>query len=156
MRLAERTGAQCYPMPTPVIASSVEEKRLLQTQRSYAVIRDLARDATAAFVGIGQVGWGAPLHRDGFVTDREVTDLVDRGAVGEIAGWAFDSAGRLLEGGTNERVAGLPPTSIRQARIVGVAGGIEKVAAVRAALRGGLITGLVTDERTAAAVLAGA
>jgi DNA-binding transcriptional regulator LsrR (DeoR family) len=155
MRLAERTGAECYPMPTPVIASSAEEKHLLQTQRSYAVIRDLVRDATAAFVGIGQIGWGAPLHRDGFVTDREVTDLVDRGAVGEIAGWAFDSAGRLLEGGTNERVAGLPPTELGSAQIVGVAGGLEKVAAVRAALRGGLITGLVTDERTAAAVLAG-
>ena len=30
-RFAERTGAQCFPIPTPVIASSVEERQLLQT-----------------------------------------------------------------------------------------------------------------------------
>jgi DNA-binding transcriptional regulator LsrR (DeoR family) len=155
MRLAERTGAQCFPMPTPVIASTVEEKALLQTQSSYAVIRALAERAAVALVGISHVGWGSPLHSDRFITDQELTDLVDRGAVGEIAGWAFDSAGRLVEGGTNERVAGLPLAALARAAVVAVGGGPEKVTAIRAALRGRLVTGLVTDERTAAAVLAG-
>ena len=50
-RLAERTGAQCFPIPTPVIAGSVEERRLLQTQRSFAVVRELAAQAAVAFVG---------------------------------------------------------------------------------------------------------
>jgi DNA-binding transcriptional regulator LsrR (DeoR family) len=155
MRLAERTGAQCFPMPTPVIASSVEEKALLQTQRSYAVIRELAERAAVAFVGISHVGWGSPLHSDRFITDQELTDLIDRGAVGEIAGWAFDSAGRLVEGGTNRRVAGLPLAALARAAVIAVGGGPEKVTAIRAALRGRLVNGLVTDERTAAAVLAG-
>ena len=154
MRLAERTGAQCFPMPTPVVASTVEERELLQTQRSYAVIRDLAEHAAAAFVGVSQVGWGSPLHQDRFITDRELSELMGRGAVGEVAGWAFDRDGRLIEGSTNERVAGLPLTGLGDARIVAVAGGPEKVAAIRAALRGRIVSGLITDERTAAAVLA--
>ena len=154
MRLAERTGAQCFPMPTPVIASSVEERQLLQTQRSYAVIRELALHAEAAFVGISQIGWQAPLHHDHFVTDRELAQLIDQGAVGEIAGWAFDAGGRLLAGATNERVAGLPLSQLPRASIIGVSGGPEKVAAIRAALSGRLISGLITDEMTAAAVLA--
>jgi DNA-binding transcriptional regulator LsrR (DeoR family) len=154
MRLAERTGAQCFPMPTPVVASSTEERRLLQTQHSYAVIRDLAAQATAAFLGISQIGWHSPLHEDRFITERELTDLIDRGAVGEIAGWAYDRDGRLIEGGTNDRVAGLPLTDLGKARIIGVSGGPEKIQAIAAALRGGLVSGLVTDEATAAAVLA--
>ena len=153
MRLAERTGAQCFPMPTPVIASSVEERQLLQTQRSYVVIRELAQHAEAAFVGISQIAWHAPLHHDHFVTDRELAELIDKGAVGEIAGWAFDSEGRLLEDATNERVAGLPLAELNRARIIGVGGGPEKVDAIRAALTGRLVTGLITDEVTAAAVL---
>jgi DNA-binding transcriptional regulator LsrR (DeoR family) len=155
MRLAERTGAQCFPMPTPVIASTVEERALLQTQRSYAVIRDLAQEAVAAFVGLSQIGWNSPLHHDRFITDRELTELIDLGAVGEIAGWAFDGAGRLIEGGTNDRVAGLPLPQLGRAIVVAVAGGPEKTAAVRAALHGRLISGLITDEATARAVLTG-
>jgi DNA-binding transcriptional regulator LsrR (DeoR family) len=154
MRLAERTGAQCFPMPTPVVASSVEERQLLQTQHSYAVIRDLAAEATAAFLGISQVGWQSPLHQDLFITDPELADLIDRGAVGEIAGWAFDRDGRLLDGGTNDRVAGLPLARLDKARIIGVTGGPEKTQAIAAALRGRLVSGLITDEATAAAVLA--
>lgn len=152
-RLAERTGAQCFPIPTPVIAGSVEERRLLQTQRSFAVVRELAAQAAVAFVGIGHIGWMSPLHRDHFVTDEEIAELIDRGAVGEIAGWAYDSAGRFVACSTNERNAGLPLESLGQTRMIGVSGSPERVIAISAALRGGLLGGLITDERTALAVL---
>jgi DNA-binding transcriptional regulator LsrR (DeoR family) len=154
MRLAQRTGAQCYPMPTPVIADSVEERQLLQTQRSYTVIRELAETAVAAFVGVSQIGWGSPLHKDRFITDQELHDLTDRGAMGEIAGWAFDNGGRVLEQGTNMRVAGLPLERLPRATIIAVAGGPEKVTALRSALRGRLLGGLITDEATARGILA--
>ena len=45
--------------------------------------------AVAAFVGIGNIGWQSPMHRDHFVTDQEITELIESGAVGEIAGWAY-------------------------------------------------------------------
>jgi DNA-binding transcriptional regulator LsrR (DeoR family) len=152
-RLAERTGAQCFPIPTPVIAGSVEERRLLQTQRSFAVVRDLAAQAAVAFVGVGHIGWQAPMHRDQFVTDQEITELVERGAVGEIAGWAYDSAGRLVDCSVNDRNAALPLAELGQARMVGVSGSPDRVIAISAALRGSLLGGLVTDERTALALL---
>ena len=153
MRLAERTGAQCFPMPTPVVASSIEERHLLQTQRSYGVIRELATEAVVGFVGIAQIAWQAPLHQDHFVTDQEIAELIDKGAVGEIAGWAFDGAGRVIDSASNERHAGLPLQELTRTRIIGVAGGPEKVLAIRSALCGGLVAGLITDELTAEAVL---
>lgn len=154
MRLADLTGAQCFPMTSPVVAKTTEECALLRSQHSYAVILELARQASVALVGIGDVGWRGPIHRDGLVTDAEIAELLELGAVGEIAGWAFDAEGRLIEGGTNARVAGIPLAAIERSRIVAVGGGAAKVAAIRAALRGGLLNGLITDERTARAVLA--
>jgi DNA-binding transcriptional regulator LsrR (DeoR family) len=153
MKLAERTGAQCFPMPTPVIASSVEERRLLQTQRSYTTIQGFADQVVAAFVGISEVGWQAPIHYDRFITDRELKELIDKGAVGEIAGWAFDSSGRIVESDSNDRNAGLPLSELAKAVVIGVGGGSKKVTAIRSALHGRLISGLITDEQTAAAVL---
>lgn len=152
-RLAERTGAQCFPIPTPVIAGSVQERRLLQTQRSFAVVRELAAQAAVGFVGIGDIGWRCPLHRDHFVTDQEVAELVEKGAVGEIAGWAYDATGRLVDCTTNQRNAGLPLDALPPTRMVGVSGSPQRVAAIRAALEGRLLGGLITDERTAAALL---
>ena len=89
-------------------ASSVEERLLLQSQRSFAVVRELASRAEAAFVGVGNIGWQSPMHRDHFVTDQEITELIERGAVGEIAGWAYDGAGRVVDSSVNDRNAALP------------------------------------------------
>ena len=43
-------------MPTPVIANSVEERRLLQTQRSYTTIRELAEQNTREGAQIVEIG----------------------------------------------------------------------------------------------------
>ena len=72
MRLAERIGAQCYPMSTPVVASTAEERQLLQTQRSFLAVRELAARANVPFVGIGVIGHDGALQRDGFVTAAEM------------------------------------------------------------------------------------
>ena len=74
--------------------------------------------------------------------------------MGEITGWAFDAEGRLLDGSVNDRVASLPLERPARRLTVAAANGPGKVAPLRAALRGGLLSGLVTDEATAAAVLA--
>lgn len=153
MHLSDRVGSQAYPVPTPVVATCIEERALLQTQRSFIAVKTLAEQAKATFVGISHIAWKAPLHEEGFINDAEVTELIELGAIGEIAGWAFDPYGVLLQQGTNSRVASVPlePASCRL--IIGVAGGAKKAEAILAALRGKLITGLITDEAAAQAIL---
>ncbi|NJP09069.1 MAG: sugar-binding transcriptional regulator [Leptolyngbyaceae cyanobacterium RU_5_1] len=153
MHLSDRVGSQAYPVPTPVVATSVEERRLLQTQRSFLAVQTLTEQAKATFVGISQIAWNAPLHQDGFINDEEVTELIALGAVGEIAGWAYDQHGVLLENGTNSRVASVPLEQPAQRLIIGVAGSEKKADAILAAMRGQLITGLITDKAAAQAIL---
>lgn len=156
MHLSERVGSQAYPVPTPVVATSVKERQLLQTQRSFIAVKTLAEQAKATFVGIGHMVWNAPLHQEGFISDVEVAELIELGAVGEIAGWSYDRCGVLLPKGINSRVASVPLEQPAQRLMIGVAGGVKKAEAILAALRSKLITGLITDEAAAEAILDGA
>lgn len=153
IHLADRVGSQVYPVPTPVVATSVEERELLQTQRSFIAVKTLVEQAKATYVGIGQIAWNGPLHNDGFINDNELTELIELGATGEIAGWAYDQHGILLTQGTNNRVAGIPLEQPAQRLTIGLASGVKKTDAILAALRGKLITGLITDEAAAEAIL---
>lgn len=153
MHLSDLTGAPAYPVPTPVVATSVEERELLQTQRSFTTVKALAEQAKVTFVGIGNIAWNAPLHENSFINDAEVAELLELKAVGEISGWAYDRQGNLLQKGTNSRVASVPLEQPAQRLTIGIAGGLSKTEAIHAALRGKLITGLITDEAAAEAIL---
>jgi DNA-binding transcriptional regulator LsrR (DeoR family) len=104
-------------------------------------------------VGLGGIAWQAPLHASGCISDAELTELIEAGAVGEIAGRAFDAYGDYICGSVNDRVTGLAvlPDPARVA--LGVGAGAGKVAAFCGALAGGLLNAIITDEQTAAAVL---
>ena len=80
--------------------------------------------------------------------------LQKAGAVGEIVGWAFDRDGRLIEGLTNERVAASPLPSREKSLVVALAMGEGKLPGMRAALNRRLVNGIITDERSASALLA--
>jgi DNA-binding transcriptional regulator LsrR (DeoR family) len=136
-------------MPLPVIARSVEERDLLTNLASVKSLFDLVERTDVSFVGVGSVGDSAPLVQDGIITRLEAEALRQAGAVGEITGWAFDAAGKVLTEGTNQRVAAAPLRRADNRLVIGVAMGPSRRAPLRAALVGGLISGLVTDEATA-------
>ena len=151
--MADRVRARMFPMPLPVIASSADERRQLHAQPMIRDTLELAGRANVAFVGIGDLGPDAPLYRDGFLSVAERDALRKAGAVGEIVGWAFDTDGIPLEGLTNARVASAPIPSRQSSSVIALVGGNAKLPALLAALKGGLVNGLITDELTAAALL---
>lgn len=149
MRIGDTTQAPHYPMAVPVVATSKEERDILCAQKPIRSNIALAQNADVAFVGIGEIDDTPPLLTDGFITRRELDDLQAAGAAGEIVGWAFDDQGILICGQTNDRVASVPLKQPAERAVIGVARGPNKVRAIRAALTGRWITGLITDETTA-------
>jgi DNA-binding transcriptional regulator LsrR (DeoR family) len=153
-RLADRTGARHYPMPLPFLMSSEDERNRMVRIDPIAKVKAVAAKADLRLIGIGQMDQKAQVHVDGFVTREELFEMMRLGAVGEITGWAYDARGKLIKGGTNLRLTSIPPQTPAAATTIAAAVGAAKVSAIKAALAGRLINGLITDEATARAILA--
>jgi DNA-binding transcriptional regulator LsrR (DeoR family) len=152
-RLADRTGARHYPMPLPFLMSSEDERNRMVRIEPIAKVKAIAAKADLRLVGIGQMDQKAQVHVDGFVTREELFEMMRLGAVGEVTGWAYDGKGRLIKGGTNKRLTSIPPQAPAETTTIAAALGQAKVPAIRAALAGRIVNGLITDEATARAVL---
>lgn len=154
VRLAEKVGAQHYPMPLTALVRTPSDLAIVHKQEPVARTLELCNAADMSFVGIGHIDESAPLRMDSFITSEECRDLQRAGAVGEIIGWVYDKYGNLVPGLTNDRVSSAPLLPDNARLVVGLAVGGGKVSAILGALKGRLISGLITDELTAEAVLA--
>jgi len=152
-RLADRTGARHYPMPLPFLMSSEDERNRMVRIEPIAKVKAIAAKADLRLIGIGQMDQKAQVHVDGFVTREELFEMMRLGAIGEVTGWAYDGKGKLIKAGTNKRLTSIPPEVPAQATTIGAALGQAKVPAIRAALLGRLVNGLISDEATARAIL---
>ena len=90
------------------------------------------------------------------LTPETRASLTEAGAVGDLCGYYMNADGQLIDHPLNRRVIGLSPDALRKIKTVILAGGgPDKVTVMRAALRMGTLSAMVTDERTAEAILAG-
>lgn len=155
IRMADRVGAPHYPFSLPLLVRDPAELALLHAQEAIRTTLELCAKADLTLVGIGQLGARGPIVVDGFMSPATMADLVAAGAAGEITSWVYDGDGRIMECGHNLRVASAPLAAADDRPRVAVAVGEAKVAAIRAALAGRLVNGLVTNEATAERLLAG-
>ncbi|AZY93392.1 MULTISPECIES: sugar-binding transcriptional regulator [Paracoccus] len=153
--LAEKTGAQAFVMPVPFFANSEGDRAVLLSQPGVRDIFDLSNSATLTFVGMGTADAGAQLVASGMIEAREIAEINAAGGVGEMMGYFFDATGRVLDTTLSARTLSVDLNRGQDQRIVVVAGGAEKVAAIRAVLNSGRLSGLITDEATARALMAG-
>ncbi|HVJ42608.1 MAG TPA: sugar-binding transcriptional regulator [Dongiaceae bacterium] len=153
MRLAGQTEAAGYFLPVPYLAKNLTEKSVLLAQDSIRSMLDLARQADLVLVGIGSLEGDAHLRQVGMIADQEWADLNSHGAVGDLMGSFIDAEGRPVASAVNQLSVGLGLQDLCGKQVIAVAGGMHKAEAILAALKTGTLTGLVTDERTAAAVV---
>ena len=152
-RLAQRIGAQAFVMPVPFMANTLSDRQVLLSQHGIADAFDLAGGSDLMVVGIGTTDPDASLVIGGMIEPAEIDELRRAGAAGEMLGHYFNHDGNPVETELTRRIITLPFERLRNRRIVAIAGGAMKVAAIRAVLASGLLTGLITDERTARAIV---
>jgi DNA-binding transcriptional regulator LsrR (DeoR family) len=151
-RLAKLTGGEARLLLVQGVASSREAKLIMLADPAVRETMNLFDRLTLAIVGIGAVEPSELLARSGNVFSKhELAQLDEAGAVGELSFRFFDKEGRLVESPLNERVLGISLDDLKKAdRVMALAGGEAKTAAIAGALRLGLIDVLVTDKFTAA------
>lgn len=151
--LVGKTGAEAYVMPVPFFANSAEDREILLAQRGVSDVFDLGRQADLMVVGIGTAQPDAVLVAARMIEPSEIEDVRKAGAEGEMLGHFFDSRGAVLETALSARTLSPAVASLEGRRIVAVAGGPGKTRAIRAVLKSGLLSGLITDEGTARALM---
>lgn len=149
-RLAHKTDAEAYLMPAPLFADTPDDKRMMMGQTGIAATMDLIGKASLVIVGIGDLAvTGGAAAATALNGPEEVRALHDSGARAEILGQFLDSAGQVMSTRYDSRVMAPALETLRGREIVAIAGGDSKTEAIAAALRSGLLTGLITDETTA-------
>lgn len=61
--------------------------------------------------------------------------------------------GKIIKTALSSRMLSVSIEGNSNGDVIAIAGGEEKVEAIKAVLQGGLLTGLITDEKTARAIL---
>lgn len=152
-RVAERTGAEAYVMPVPFFANTVEDRTVLLGQKGIREVFDLAKSAELFIVGIGTAEREASLVATGMIEIEEIEEIKRAGGAGELLGHFFKDDGGPVETALSDRALALGREELKGRRIVAVAGGKVKIRAIRSVLSSGFLSGLITDERTARALV---
>ena len=154
-RMAALTRGDALFLPAPGVAGSAETARIYLDDPFVRAAIDQFERVTMALVGIGAVEPSKLLASSGNIFSAEELDLLRaRGAVGDICLRFFDQQGVPVLTPLNERVIGMRLEQLQKvARSVGIAGGQRKLHAIRGALAGRWINVLITDRRTAEALV---
>ena len=152
--LSLRLGGRFRSLTVPLVFDSPSLARAVRKEDQVATTLELAARSDVALTGIGTVGSSvSPLLRR-WMTPGVVRECRQRNVVAHVCGHHLDAAGRHVRTSLCDRTLCLDPDRLNEIPLViGVAAGSYKVMAILAALRGGYLSALVTDEATARAVL---
>lgn len=152
-------GTTAYSMhlfltPSPLVVSSRQVRDALLDEKSLQDVSTMTEYADMSVVGIGAAVEGATVLRNGILNEGELTVLKMQGAVGDVLNHFMDKDGNLIQTEIEDRVISTDLDKLRQLKnVVGVAGGKDKVTAIKAVLNGGYLNVLITDSDTAAELL---
>lgn len=154
--LAARAGGRQSYLHAPAILESAET--VAELRANPGIADQLARAASAdlALVGVGAYGHGfaASLLESAYFTDDERRAMDEAGLVGDVGARFLDGDGRQHDNPLRDRVLALELDELRQVPVVvAVAAGAQKAPGVLAAVRGGWVDVVVTDQPCAAAML---
>lgn len=152
-------GTTAYSMhlfltPSPLVVSSRQVRDALLDEKSLQDVSTMTEYADMSVVGIGAAVEGATVLRNGILNEGELTVLKMQGAVGDVLNHFMDKDGNLIQTEIEDRVISTDLDKLRQLKnVVGVAGGKDKVTAIKAVLNDGYLNVLITDSDTAAELL---
>ncbi len=152
-RVARAGGGTPHVFYAPLVAPDAASARVVRRQPDVSRALELASRVSVAVVGIG--AWGPGLST---VYDNVEEDVRSRagalGTIGEISGAFIDEHGGAVSSPLSKRIIGVTvPHLDAISTVLSVAYGEGKATAVAAALRGGLVNGLVTHSALARALL---
>lgn len=151
--IARVAGGPAYLFYAPMIVPDAATAQVMRTQPEIARALGMAERVTTAVVGVGAWQKGLSTIADA-VTDAERREMHALGVRAEVGGVQLDADGRPVVTSLTERLIGIDAERLRGiGDVIAIVYGPPKADAVRAALRGGFVTSLVTHGAMARALL---
>lgn len=139
-----------YYLYAPAIVDSEEVCNAIMSNKETKRILEKACQVDVAFVGIGSPIQSSNLLKTGYFQEKEIKELTEHGMIGDICSRFFDANGNTNQISLNHRAIGITLEKLKKInRVVGIAGGKEKVRSIKGAMQGGFIDVLITDRFTA-------
>ena len=151
--LARASNGQGFFFYAPMVLPDAATARVLRTQPDIARAIERYPDVTKAVIGVG--AWQQGLSTVvGALTEQERREVHDLGVRAELSGVQIDGEGNPVTTPLTDRLIGIDAEQLHAVPdVIAVAYGTNKVDAVRAGVRGGFITSLVTHSALASGLL---
>lgn len=152
--VANAFNGKVYFIDAAAIVPTKETRDDIMSSGYMQEIQALWEKLSIAVVGIGAPLSSSNLIWTGFFGEREIEELSTHGAAGDICSRFFDGEGRMVRSEIDQRTIAIELERLKDLRYsVGIAASLEKVSSILAALRGGYLNTLITDEETARALI---
>lgn len=152
--MAQRLGADLVNLHAPAVLSDPDLARRLRAEPLIKAQIDALSHCNKAIFAAGSSTHDSHIVSSGVASHRDLDWYVDQGASGVLCGRFIDARGRFIAGALDERMIGVELENLQgldMGLLVSV--GSDKVAPMRAAIAGGYVTHVVTNNATARALL---
>ncbi|WP_207911045.1 sugar-binding transcriptional regulator [Paenibacillus albiflavus] len=142
--------AKLYLLPSPLFMSSKETAINIKKEEPIKEIIEMTNLSQISVVGIGGMNEEATVLTSHILNSNDFIKLKMKGAVGDILMHFIDEDGNLVDSEIEEKLVSIDLEKLREkGNVIGVAAGKNKIEAIKAALKGGYINTIITDESTA-------
>jgi deoxyribonucleoside regulator len=144
--IGEKLQATPYLLPLPAIVDSPDVKKVITSDKNIARTLALGEKSEVALFTIGLFDEQSVLVKADYFEDDEIKSLLGKGAIGDICSRIIDNNGHVCSPVLNSRTIGIELEDLaKKSYSIAVAGGKDKLPAIRAALRGNWFNCLITD-----------
>ncbi|MFV0379725.1 MAG: sugar-binding domain-containing protein [Anaerorhabdus sp.] len=153
-KLSSIIGGRLYLLPAPIYLENKAYRDALVSNKVIKSTMNVIDECDFIVSGLGAVDSTLSQTLWDDVASENVREVVrEKGGVGFYCAHFFDELGQFLPMDFNNNIIGISENKLKSVKSVVVAGGKDKVSAIRSALKGGLIHTLVSDDETLEAVL---
>ena len=151
--MASKSHGKYYVFTAPNFAKSVEAKNVFIAEPSVRQVLDLIPTCDISLVGIGNIDAESTGSLARELTEEDLRMLGSLKAVSSICSSYLDSNGNVLRTSLSDRMIGASIEDIQSSKVFAIACGREKIEAIKAVLKGGVIDVLITSLSTAEKII---
>ena len=143
------------PLHAPARVSSSRIRDELIREESLSAAINLADRLSIALVGIGYPNENSAITATGYFKDNEIDSLKERNVAGDICMQFYDIQGNTTPFTEDNNVIGIDIHKLKNVPVsIGIAGGAAKIPSLIGAINGNYINILITDVKSASALIA--